>query len=79
MDGHQAGTGIGLALVRAFVEMHGGNIAAHSDDKGTTFTVTFPKQDVSQYHPTIVNVACRREGRVVHPDRYGSEGMRRGG
>ena len=54
VDGHQAGTGIGLALVRAFVEMHGGNIAAHSDDKGTTFTVTFPKQDVLQYHPTIV-------------------------
>lgn len=79
VDGHQAGTGIGLALVRAFVEMHGGNIAAHSDDKGTTFTVTFPKQDVSQYQSHHSDVACRREGRVVHPDRYGSEGMRRGG
>ena len=61
VDGHQAGTGIGLALVRAFVEMHGGNIAAHSDDKGTTFTVTFPKQDVLQYHPTIVTLPAEEK------------------
>ena len=54
VDGHQAGTGIGLALVRAFVEMHGGNITARSDEKGTTFLVTFPAQDVSRYHPTVV-------------------------
>lgn len=53
VDGHQAGTGIGLALVRAFVEMHGGTISAHSDEKGTTFTVNFPRQDVSQHHPAI--------------------------
>ena len=79
VDGHQAGTGIGLALVRAFVEMHGGNITARSDEKGTTFTVTFPQQDVSQYHPTTSDVACRRAGRVVHLDRYGSESRRRGG
>lgn len=53
VGGHQAGTGIGLALVRAFVEMHGGNIMAHSNEKGTTFTVTLPKRDVSQYHPAV--------------------------
>lgn len=53
VDGHQAGTGIGLALVRAFVEMHGGTIAAHSDEKGTVFTVTLPKRDVSQYSPAV--------------------------
>lgn len=51
VDGHQAGTGIGLALVRAFVEMHGGTITAHSDEKGTTFTVTFPKQNLATYQP----------------------------
>ena len=56
IDGHQAGTGIGLALVRAFVEMHGGQITAHSDEKGATFTVLFPAQSVSQYHPTVVTL-----------------------
>ena len=48
VDAHQAGTGIGLALVRAFVEMHRGNIVAHSDSKGTMFVVTLPKQDISE-------------------------------
>ena len=56
VGGHQAGTGIGLALVRAFVEMHGGNIMAHSNEKGTTFTVIFPKQDVSQCRPATVTL-----------------------
>lgn len=61
VDGHQAGTGIGLALVHAFVEMHGGNITAHSDEKGTTFIVTFPKQDVSPVHPAIVTLPAREQ------------------
>ncbi|MET7969884.1 SpoIIE family protein phosphatase [Micromonospora sp. NPDC005305] len=37
------GTGIGLALVRELVEMHGGTVEARSVvDQGTTFTVTVP-------------------------------------
>ncbi|MGW5669567.1 SpoIIE family protein phosphatase [Micromonospora sp. NPDC003776] len=37
------GTGIGLALVRELVEMHGGTVRADSVvDRGTTFTVTVP-------------------------------------
>ena len=47
VKGHQAGTGIGLALVRAFVEMHGGNIQAHSDNKGTYFIVNLPQSTLS--------------------------------
>lgn len=47
VDSHHGGTGIGLALVRAFVEMHGGSISAHSDGKGTTFTVDFPRRHVA--------------------------------
>ncbi len=38
------GLGIGLALARHLVELHGGEIAAESEgaDKGSTFTVTLP-------------------------------------
>ncbi|MFC0006169.1 SpoIIE family protein phosphatase [Micromonospora siamensis] len=37
------GTGIGLALVRELVEMHGGRVEAHSQvERGSTFTVTVP-------------------------------------
>ena len=44
MEGSRAGTGIGLALVHAFVEMQGGRIAVDSDGRGTTFTATFPRK-----------------------------------
>jgi two-component system CheB/CheR fusion protein len=38
------GLGIGLALARRLVHMHGGEIAAHSDGlgQGSTFTITMP-------------------------------------
>lgn len=40
IDMHHAGAGIGLALVKAFVELHGGTISVESDEKqGTVFTV----------------------------------------
>jgi signal transduction histidine kinase len=37
------GLGLGLSLVKAFVEMHGGQVTATSEPgKGTTFIITLP-------------------------------------
>ena len=41
----QRGLGLGLSLVKAFVEAHGGKAIVTSDPgKGSTFTVTFPRK-----------------------------------
>jgi signal transduction histidine kinase len=45
LDRSQGGLGIGLALVRRLVELHGGSVAAHSDgaSQGSTFTIRLPR------------------------------------
>jgi signal transduction histidine kinase len=42
------GLGLGLALARHFVELHGGSITAESGGpgQGATFTVTLPRQEL---------------------------------
>jgi PAS domain S-box-containing protein len=67
------GLGMGLAISKAIIELHGGNITVHSDGegKGTTFTVTIPVMPVSKetvpverVHPrawTEISVDCPPE------------------
>ncbi|HET7696612.1 MAG TPA: chemotaxis protein CheB [Vicinamibacterales bacterium] len=50
LDRSNGGLGVGLTLVRALVEMHGGTVAAHSDGDGTgsEFTVRLPLSTLSE-------------------------------
>jgi two-component system CheB/CheR fusion protein len=56
LDHSDGGLGVGLTLVRALVEMHGGTVAAHSDGdgKGSEFVVTLPTAPAPVDAPTRV-------------------------
>jgi signal transduction histidine kinase/CheY-like chemotaxis protein len=65
-----AGLGIGLALAKQLIEMHGGSIEAHSDGPGhgSTFTIRMPVMDGVADHrgavPTV-DATPRTNRRVV--------------
>lgn len=74
-DRSAGGLGLGLALVRGFVQLHGGTITAASDgpQRGSTFTLTLPRiAEPKPIDDTKVE-ACPSEGRhcviVVIDDR----------
>ncbi|AFZ19689.1 response regulator [Allocoleopsis franciscana] len=60
-----SGLGLGLAIVRHLVELHGGTVRAHSEgeDKGATFTVKLPRISVvepssGEHSPRTVALAA---------------------
>ena len=50
IDRAQGGLGLGLALVRNFVELHGGSVTAHSDGRGrgSEFLIRLPRVRVAR-------------------------------
>ncbi|MBU7587182.1 MAG: PAS domain S-box protein [Nostoc sp. TH1S01] len=64
------GLGLGLAIVRHIVEMHGGTVHAHSlgEDKGATFTVKLPLISTvfqSNQNPTLAKKLLDLQGLQV--------------
>ncbi|MEO8573352.1 MAG: ATP-binding protein [Pyrinomonadaceae bacterium] len=47
------GLGLGLAIVRHLVELHGGSVTAHSEgkDRGSLFTISLPVADSKRFAP----------------------------
>ena len=61
-----AGTGIGLALVKEIVDLHGGDVAARSEHgKGSTFVVTVPLGH-SHLSPASIVEPADRELELLH-------------
>ncbi|MES3026017.1 MAG: response regulator [Pseudomonadota bacterium] len=60
LDRSQGGLGIGLALVRRLVELHGGSVSAHSDGPslGSTFAIRLPAAQAAMLPvPAVLELA----------------------
>jgi signal transduction histidine kinase len=79
----QSGLGIGLALARHLIEMHGGSIDAHSDGlgRGSTFTLRMPvAHAAATAHaaaPPVVASCAGRRVLVVDDNPAGARAMQR--
>lgn len=69
IDRSRGGLGLGLAIVRNLVQLHGGTVAAHSDGEGqgSQFVVRIPAADVSPVRASVATAepATRHASRRV--------------
>ncbi|HYF17575.1 MAG TPA: ATP-binding protein, partial [Ramlibacter sp.] len=73
IDRQGGGLGLGLAIVRTMVRMHGGEVAAHSDGpgRGARFTVRLPACDetpIPTAAPKLAEPAGAAQGRILVVD-----------
>jgi signal transduction histidine kinase len=66
-DRAQGGLGVGLALVKSLVDLHGGTVTCHSDGPGTgsEFTVRLPQLQVAQRPAADADEVAPARARVV--------------
>jgi two-component system, sensor histidine kinase len=83
MSDRKTGLGIGLAVVRRLVELHGGRVEAHSDGpgQGSTFSVRLPRKDApvrdeAVAPPTDVGRPKRRRVLLVEDNEDAREAVR---
>lgn len=43
---HSAGSGLGLSLVKSYIELHDGKVSVEDKEKGTTFLITLPLKNL---------------------------------
>lgn len=59
-------TGVGLSLLKEYVELHGGNVSADSDENGTTFVMVVPsRRDVLDSPDPLSGPAMDKEGKPL--------------
>lgn len=71
-DRSRGGLGLGLAIVRSLVEMHGGSVSAHSEGegRGSSFTLRLPRiaAPAEAARPQVAPEEARQKGRVLVVD-----------
>jgi signal transduction histidine kinase/CheY-like chemotaxis protein len=70
LDRSQGGLGIGLSVVKKLIEMHGGEVSAHSDGlgSGSTFEITLPRSQPPLTAPIETQPASSAPRRILVVD-----------